>query len=371
MMLTAYAAELDLYYYADLGHFYPFIIRFVIVLAATIVVLFLWMMIMYAITERRYRKVELFKSRLKEFIDKTVDNPDYKVAQSLQSLDYLLGRDNISALNELFLSLDTEEKDALKAILSRSDCETYVSDKLDEDDNEEYLIDLMRVVGEFNLVHLSDKIVSIIMSNKRNISIVFEALLTLAHMGSTDSFLKICLDKDYIQHMSFRNLQEIIATYTGNREELFHKLLSAPDDYVIRICIKSIGSEGISALVPEILQYLDSPNINLVIDTLRTIGALKYKSVLERVQKLLGNERWEVRNAVVQTIAAIDADNNIEFLVKALQDKEWFVRYNAGQALCGTSNLEKVRDMVRATNDRFANDMLEYMTTTKDIRGAV
>jgi len=327
------------------------------------------MLIFYAMSAGRFRKMDQLKSKIKKSAEDAVKDPGLKAADILPPIEDLLGKANISALNELFAVLDTEPKEALKRLLKQLDCTAFISKGLEEKYNDEYLVDLMRITGTLGIVSLANKITSLIKSNRNNIDIVFEALLALAYMNSSKAFIEICMDKKYIRYISFRNLQEIIIAFSGDKEVLYKKLLSAPDDYVVRICIKRIGAEEISSLVPKTMQFLESKNYNLVIDTLRTISALKYKPASVKIQKLLKHSHWEVRNAVVQAAAAIDTDHYTDSLIEALQDKEWFVRYNAGLALSKADNLENVREKVHATNDKFAIDMLEYMATMKNIRG--
>jgi len=343
-------------------------LRFIVILTAATVSLFLWMLIFHIISVNRFKKMERFKSAVEKSAVKAAADTTLKAADILPPVNILLGKSNISALNELFSTLPPEHKNALIALINQLDCSTFITNGLNEEDNEEYLIDLMRVVGELNLVSHADKITSIIKDNKDNIDIIFEALLALARMNSSEQFMQICMDKKYIKRISFRNLQEIIIAYTGDREILYKKLLTAPDNYIIRICIKRIGAEGIESLSPNIVKFLDSKNFNLVIDALRTIGALKYKPAAEKVQKLLKHDNWEIRNAVVQATAAIDIDQYTDSLIEALQDSEWFVRYNAGKALCEATELKEVRDKVYATNDEFAIEMLNYMMAMSGIR---
>jgi len=343
-------------------------IRFAIILAAAVLFLFLWMLIFYAMSAARFRKMDQLKAAIKKSAEDATKDPSLKAADILPPVDDLLGKANISALNELLAVLDTETENTMKRLLKQLDCTSFISKGLDEKYNDEYLVDLMRIAGTLGIVSLANKITSLVKTNRRNIDIVFEALMALAYMNSSKAFIQICMDKKYIRYISFRNLQEIIIAFTGNREVLYKRLLSAPDDYVVRICIKRIGAEEITSLVPKTIPFLDSKNYNLVIDTLRTISALKYKPAADKIQKLLKHEHWEVRNAVVQTIASIDTELYTDPLIEALQDSEWFVRYNAGLALSKADDLQSVRDKVHATEDKFAIDMLEYMSVMNDIR---
>jgi len=349
----------------------PFANRFMLVLTIAVLLLIGWMLIFHAMTASRYREMDRFKALITKNAEKAVNYPNLMAENILPPVNNLFGKAHISALNELLTTLEPESKNALKVLLSQLDCTSFISKGLDNKDNEEYLIDLMRIVGELGLKSLSDKITGLIKANRHNIDIIFEALLALARMNSSSQFLQICMDKKYTKNISFRNLQEIVIAFTGNRETLYKKLLTAPDNYIIRICIKRIGAEEITALVPKIVQFLDSKNTNLIIDTLRTIGALKYSPAANKVKRLLKHEHWEVRNAVVQAIASIDVNKNIDPLVEALQDKEWFVRYNAGVALCSAKDFITVRSKVGATNDKFAIEMLEYISTMNELKGVV
>ena len=344
-------------------------IRFTVILTIAVICLFSWMLIFYAVSASRFKKMDRLKASIKKSAEDATKDPSLKAADILPPVEDLLGKANISALNELFEVLDEDTENTLKRLLKQLDSTAFISQGLDEKYNDEYLVDLMRIAGSLGIISLANKMTALVKKNRNNIDIVFEALMALAYMNSSKAFIEICMDKKYIKYISFRNLQEIIIAYTGNREALYKRLLSAPDDYVVRICIKRIGSEEITSLVPKTLPFLDNKNYNLIIETLRTISILKYKPAAAKIQKLLKHSHWEVRNAVVKAVASIDLDSYIDSLIEALQDNEWFVRYNAGLALSKAADFKKVRDKVQATNDKFAIEMLDYMSVMNNIRG--
>jgi HEAT repeat protein len=100
------------------------------------------------------------------------------------------------------------------------------------------------------------------------------------------------------------------------------------------------------------------------------LSTLSYKPVAEKIIALVKHERWEVRSVAVNSLAALGPSDYTDQFVLALQDSEWQVRFNAGSALSKIRD-GTIREKVLATGDKFALDMLEYMTDMVEIGGAV
>jgi hypothetical protein len=192
-----------------------------------------------------------------------------------------------------------------------------------------------------------------------NINVQYEAFLALAKLGSYKNIINICTNKKFTISLTFRSLQEIISAYTGDKSELYKALLVSKDAYIVRICVRLIGNERLRALAPDIEGFLDSDNINLLIDTMRALSVLQYKPVIDKLAALMRHKAWEVRAVAVNAVAAIDREDYIDALVTALQDSEWQVRFNAGAALSKVKDTNLIREKIVATGDKFAMDMYE------------
>ena len=348
--------------------FYLLVQMFALILSAAVILLFI-LLISYHINvsskvkQRKQMKEHIEKAAAKAAVASTQD-----LAESeLPLLEELFSYKGIGVLAEVLYSMEDEHKEALIEILTKMNAAEFLRRQL-RTGNEDYLVDVLSMVGDLKLIELDKEISNIILNKRDNLDVQFEAFLTLSRLGSRDNIVRICMDKRFVQQLTFRSLQEIISAFAGDKRSLYSKLLSAPDAYITRICIKQIGIEEITALAPDVARFLSNKNFNVVIDAAKALGSLRYKPTTEKVLALLQHERWEVRNAAVSAAATIDVNSYQDLLITALQDREWFVRYNAGIALSHIEDITEIHEKVLATKDRFAIEMLEYMTQMAEIR---
>jgi hypothetical protein len=279
----------------------------------------------------------------------------------MESRKFMFSRRGLAALSEVLGSMDGKSIKKLRAILLSISFDQHLS-KMLSSDNEDYLAEIIRLVGNLKLSGLDKEVVNVMMLHKDNVNVQHEAFLTLSRLGSYDNIVEICMNKEYNLKLTFRSLIEIMSSYSADKHELCKALLSARDNYIVRTSVKLIGSERITALAPEIEGFLESDNINLVLDTIRALSQLRYKAITEKMIKLLSHEAWEVRSVAVGALASINVDDYIDHFITALCDKEWQVRYNAGSALSKIRNSDFIAKKVIATNDKYAMDMLQYFT---------
>ena len=309
------------------------------------------------------------KKKIETAAQKAISAKSHEEAEQLLQSKEIFTRRGLAALADVVDSMNSKNKEKLKEILLKMNLSSYLAEQLDSN-NEDYLLEIIHLAGEMDLCELADSITKIMYENKRNINEQYEAFLALARFGSYDNIVKIGLDKDFEQVLSFRSLQEIIGAYTGDKTTLYKALLVSPDAYIVRICIKFIGTEKIKSLAPDIESFLDNENINLVIEAMRTFSELSYNAVENKITSLLKHERWEVRSVAVNVLASLDLKGNTDQFILALQDSEWQVRFNAGTALLKIND-KTIRKKVITTGDKYALDMLEYMINLGEIGGSV
>lgn len=278
----------------------------------------------------------------------------------------LFSRRGMAVLGQLLDELNAEDRQAFRAMLSDIGLEEYVGTQLTTE-NEDYLIEIVRLIGQMQFNGYATTVVDLLYGHKENIDLQYQAFLTLSKLGEYDALVKVCSDSNFVQTLSFRSLQQILFAYSGDKEKLYAALLTAPDHYVIRICIRGIGSGEYQSLAERVVPFLSNEDFNLVIDAVRTLGKLRYEPAFKQIEALLNHPRWEVRGAAVSAIAEIGIAGHEDVLIKALQDREWQVRYNAGGALCNAGDIERVERKVRDSGDKYALEMLEYMLQSTTI----
>ena len=350
--------------------FYEAVLLFIFLLFVSLMLLMVILFGSHISAMRKAARRDRLRKNIEAAARKAVSAGSRQKAESvLPPKDELFSRRGLAALSDVLGSMDASSAKTLRGILLQMDCRTHLAEQL-KSSNEDFLAEIVRLVGELNLKELDGETARIMTAAKDNINVQYEAFFALARLGSYDHIVGICMDENFVQQLSFRSLQEVIDAYTGDKPALYKRLLSSPDAYIVRACIKRAGIERIKNLALDIEAFLDNPNFNVVIDAILALGAMRHNAAAERIAGFLQNERWEVRGAAVKALASINLNAYTDSLIAALRDSEWQVRYNAGSALSRVKDISSVREKVAATKDRFAVDMLGYITEMADIRRA-
>lgn len=322
----------------------------------------------YVVADIRMRDRTAIKRSLLEAVSqyRKAATPKEAAAVQVQSPAALCSRRGIAVLTQTADGLDDDSRAALRAVLLNMGFAKRLDEELNSS-NETYLAEIISLVGDLDLIGLDSRIAALMYTHKNNVDLQFQAFLTLSRLGSRDYIMRVCMDKNFVQSLSFRSLQQVLTSYNGDRTDLYAQLLSAPDPYLVRIAIKQAGLSGFVSLADQVMPWLSSDNYNIQIDAVRTLGLLRYTPAAMQIAPLLRHERWEVRSVAVTAVAAIDVDAFAGQLLHALQDSEWQVRYNAALALQQLPNQAQVKEKVAATGDRFALEMYEYMAHTASL----
>lgn len=219
---------------------------------------------------------------------------------------------------------------------------------------------IVRLTGLLRLRHFEDQILPLMQAHKENIDLQYAGFLALAMMGNRDSLLKLFTLPEYTKTLSYRSLKEIFHVYTGDKRFLYEKLLNAPDDYIRRIIIKSIGNEGFTDFEDRLIPLLTTADINLLCDLIRTLGQLKCAAAGERIAAQMQSDQWTLRNVAVVALAEIDVNRYWEQIIQGLKDREWWVRYNSAKALCKHVPLRRLMGVAAELDDKYATEILNF-----------
>jgi hypothetical protein len=113
------------------------------------------------------------------------------------------------------------------------------------------------------------------------------------------------------------------------------------------------------ALPPRLLaEMLRNESIDVRLSALRVVAT---PDLLPVVRSLADHPDWRVRLQVCKAIGRIGDESDLTRLQKMLGDPEWWVRYRAAQVITHSLllNLQEVRELYYATDDRFGKAMLE------------
>ena len=232
-----------------------------------------------------------------------------------------------------------------------------------------FIILVIRITGLLRLSSYKDRILQLMVDNKDNLELQYAGLLALSLMGLRKSLVSLCRQPEYTKGLSFRSLKEIFASYTGDKASLYADLLNSPDPYIRRIAIKNIGEDGITKLAKPLLPLLDTQDVNLRYDLIRTFGQLRFAPAGPAIVRSLESPSWTLRNAAVMALASIDPLKYLPQMIQGLKDREWWVRYNSAKELSLRFPPEKLREMTATLDDRYACEILAYVIAEKNLLG--
>ncbi len=193
-------------------------------------------------------------------------------------------------------------------------------------------------------------------------------LLALFMCGSQDRLTELFSDSAFHLILSFRSLQELFACYTGDHAELCRALIGRNcDSYITRACIREIGNTGRSDLCALVVPFLQSDSTNVLIESIRTLGRLRYADSAEEIRQYTKHPQWSVRSTAVTALSEIAPEACYEDLLRCLCDREWWVRFHAAEALCGLPGHPGLMDDVQALGDRFAFEMMRYIRERNEL----
>jgi len=230
-----------------------------------------------------------------------------------------------------------------------------------------FIILVIRIIGLLRMKHYKERILQLMEEHKDNLELQYVGFLALSLMGMRGSLVHLCAQLEHTKGLSFRSLKEIFAVYSGDKVSLYRDLLNSPDPYIRRITIKNIGDDGIIKLANRLLPQLNTDDVNLKYDLIRTFGQLRFLPAGNLITKELENPNWTLRNAAVVALASIDARKYLPNLIQSLKDREWWVRYNTAMELSRHIPAGELLELLPRLNDRFASEILTYAISERKL----
>ncbi len=196
------------------------------------------------------------------------------------------------------------------------------------------------------------------------------SMLALFLCGCRDKLIALFTDPNFHLILSFRQLHELFDCYAGDHADLYRELLARDCDlYVKRACVRGIGHENAVELSPLLEPYLNSDQMNLLIDSIRSVGSLRYRPAEDVIRQHTSHIEWIVRSVAVTGLASIAPENCYEDLLRCLCDSEWWVRFHAAEELSRLPGHEDLMEDVTRLGDRFAFEMMRYILERNDLLG--
>jgi len=301
---------------------------------------------------------EVEASRIKNRIYEMV-RPDGEI-DSISAIPGIRSLRGLQVISETADELSDEAWDVLSSEVGGEWFGKYLRKQLDGR-NMDSIILVVKLIGALKLTQYTSEIVAQVYCYRSVTQMQHIGMLSLCLLGAEKELVAVCRDETIASLLSFRTLEELFRTYTGDRKKLCRILIdTAADLYIRRTCIKAIGEYAYGDLAEMILPYLECKQFNARVDAIRTLGQLKYGPALDRIRAFARDERWEARVVSATALGSYGAENNFDVLLALLCDREWWVRYRAAEALVGYPDHAELVRRVEATNDRFAGEMMRF-----------
>ena len=280
---------------------------------------------------------------------------------TLKGIHGIKSRRGIQVLEMVSRELDQQKAEVLKASVCDKWYSVYLQ-KVIGGRNKESALLAMKLVGQLHILGYTSTIEQNLKRWPNDPTAQEIGLLTLFIQGNKELVVKLLTNPQYKVLLSFRSLNELFLHYGGDSAQLYRELLPcAKDLYVRRACIKGIGDNGCVEFGEVLLKELTDAPMNVLLETIRTIGKLKYVPAIATIRDLTWHEAWEVRCAAIDALALLDKEYCCAKVCHCLYDKVWWVRYHAAEVLATLPERDDVLKTVRVGQDQYAQEMLEYV----------
>ncbi|AVX05727.1 non-specific serine/threonine protein kinase [Maritalea myrionectae] len=97
--------------------------------------------------------------------------------------------------------------------------------------------------------------------------------------------------------------------------------------------IMALGNVGDMTTAPHIVDYAQSPSVQVRRAVARALGELQATDVIDTLHLLAQDEHVDVRKDAIVALGSVYTDQTYAVLLEALDDTDWWVTYHAAQAL--------------------------------------
>ncbi len=336
-----------------------------IAFSAVLLFLVVFLIVFHAHAEAKNKKT----IKLEEKIYKLISKADIS-ANDIKKLKAIYTLNGLRALETISKKMTPEQIYALNEALSNEKFFKFVKKNLNSKHQSNAILTTKLIIA-LRFEQFTEDIVYNLKRWNDNSEAQQISLLALFVNGCKDELVELMSDSSFKLLISFRTSQELVASFSGDKIDFYNTLINCNcDNYIKRACIQIIGNENIVQLSEEILKFIDSENLNLLISSIKTLGNLKYTPIKERLVVMLQDANWEITCAIVETLAKIDPINSYEIIFPFIFHEEWWVRFRTSEALALLPDNERLLRDVKLSQDKYAIEMVSYMLERKKLMKA-
>ena len=187
-----------------------------------------------------------------------------------------------------------------------------------------------------------------------------QALMALARMGNSSVMIEAFNKINSYIFINERAIKEILRVFSGNRVELFGRVIHHQSDYLVHIFLKAIDNETAEQIIEDIIWILQTGRKETRLAGLTAIGRSGRAELISILTNALNDDEWETRAMAAKMLGTLTGPEAIAPLMNAVHDREWWVRQNAVTSILAYPNYEEIMISIAHTADKYAYESIQY-----------
>ena len=188
----------------------------------------------------------------------------------------------------------------------------------------------------------------------------YQALMALARIGDAGVLVQAFDKINRFVLINERAVSEIISIFSGDRYELYKKMIHHQSAYLVRLFLKAIDPELADKFIEDIISVFRKGDKETRLAAIIAIGRSGNRNKTYMLIHALNDPEWEIRAMAAKTLGILTDPDAVMALAKAARDREWWVRQNAVSSLLSYPNCTEILASIAQTGDHYAYDSMLY-----------
>jgi len=187
-----------------------------------------------------------------------------------------------------------------------------------------------------------------------------QALMALARIGDAATLVQAF---DKIHRLIFINeraVTEMLSIFSGDRYELFRKMIHHESDYLVRLFLKAIDRETANLLMDDIVKICKSGDKETRLAGIIAVGKSGSRTEIPLLIRAMRDREWEIRAMAAKILGVLTSPEAVKPLTEAARDSEWWVRQNAVDSILAYPDREAILLSIIQSGDKYAYDSIQY-----------
>ena len=187
-----------------------------------------------------------------------------------------------------------------------------------------------------------------------------QAMVALARIGDIDAMTQSYEKISSHVFINERAFFEIIDIFSGDRYELYKRMINHWSAYLVHHFLKSIDKELALRLIDDIVAIYNKGEKESRLASVIAIGVSGSKKKIPLLIGALKDEEWEIRAMAAKTLGILTGAKAIKPLALAVQDSEWWVRQNAATSILAYPDHTEILLSIIKKGDKYAYESILF-----------